>query len=356
MIEEEKVLKPWEEPLEEEYWLALLQQGEHDDDTGSETLSDQDRFWQGADGSNMGETPLPDDSLVEAKDTEPKKEPPVDMPSWEEAETCLQEGTILTLTVMENNRGGLVVNWKGWQGFVPASHLVSLPTYISEKDRCNDLAARVGDKLELKIIELDQKRSRLIFSEKAVLLQDDQVEQLFDEICDGDIRRGRVTNLCSFGAFVDLGGIEGLIHISELSWGRVDHPADALQIDQEVDVYVLNVDRKKGRIGLSLKRLQPDPWSSLENRYTEGELVQGVITNVVNFGAFVRVEEGVEGLIHVSELAEGDFMHPRNVVREGDSVTVRIVKIDSVNHRMGLSLKQANSEPVTDWSEDVSFA
>jgi small subunit ribosomal protein S1 len=153
-----------------------------------------------------------------------------------------------------------------------------------------------------------------------------------------------VTNLCSFGAFVDLGGVEGLVHISELSWGRVDHPSDVLQVGQEADVYVLNVDRAKKRIGLSLKRLLPDPWSSVEDRYVEGQLVQGLITNVVSFGAFARIEEGLEGLIHVSELAEGDFMHPRNVVKEGDMVTVRIVNIDSANHRLGLSLRQVSGE------------
>jgi small subunit ribosomal protein S1 len=160
-----------------------------------------------------------------------------------------------------------------------------------------------------------------------------------------------VTNLCSFGAFVDLGGVEGLIHISELSWGRVAHPSDTLHVGQEIEVFVLNVDRKQRRIGLSLKRLQPDPWSSVEERFEEGQLVQGEITNVVSFGAFARIEEGLEGLIHVSELAEGDYLDPRNVVKEGETVTVRIVNIDSANHRLGLSLRRVGSEVDPDEGE-----
>jgi small subunit ribosomal protein S1 len=169
---------------------------------------------------------------------------------------------------------------------------------------------------------------------------EEQEARLLAELCEGDIKRGRVTNLCSFGAFVDLGGIEGLIHVSEMSWGRVGHPSDVLRIGDEVEVYVINVNREEKKIGLSLKRLQPDPWATVEERYQVGQLVQGTITNVVSFGAFARIEEGVEGLIHISELAEGNFLHPRNVVKEGDVVTARILNIDSANHRLGLSLRR----------------
>jgi small subunit ribosomal protein S1 len=150
-----------------------------------------------------------------------------------------------------------------------------------------------------------------------------------------------VTNLCSFGAFVDLGGIEGLVHVSELSWGRVEHPSDVLETGQEVEAYVLNIDHERGRVGLSIKRLKPDPWQAVEERYRVGQIIEGTVTHVVDFGAFTRVEEGLEGLIHVSELAEGNFFHPRNVVREGDVVHVRILNIDSERRRMGLSLRQA---------------
>jgi small subunit ribosomal protein S1 len=149
-----------------------------------------------------------------------------------------------------------------------------------------------------------------------------------------------VTNLCSFGVFVDLGGLEGLVHVSELSWGRVEHPGDVLEPGQPVEVYVLNVDRERKRVGLSVKRLQPDPWQSVEERYRVGQIVEGVVTHVVDFGAFARVEEGLEGLIHVSELAEGNFLHPRNVVQEGDIVAVRVLNIDGARRRMGLSMRQ----------------
>jgi small subunit ribosomal protein S1 len=152
-----------------------------------------------------------------------------------------------------------------------------------------------------------------------------------------------VTNLTTFGAFVDLGGVEGLIHISELSWDRVRHPSDVVHPGQKVETYVLAVNPEQKRIALSLKRLRPNPWAEAEARYHVGDLIDGVITNVVSFGAFVRVEEGVEGLIHISELAEGNFLHPRNVVREGDVIQVRVLNVDAVNHRLGLSLRQAHT-------------
>jgi small subunit ribosomal protein S1 len=151
-----------------------------------------------------------------------------------------------------------------------------------------------------------------------------------------------VTNLTTFGAFVDLGGVEGLIHISELSWDRVRHPNDVLHPGQEIQVHVLGVNPGEKRIALSLKRLRPDPWLDVAQRYQVGSVVEGIVTNVVSFGAFVRVEEGLEGLIHISELAEGNFLHPRNVVHEGDRVRVRVLRVDSANHRLGLSLRQVH--------------
>jgi small subunit ribosomal protein S1 len=352
--------KVWEEPLEEEYWLSLLQQGKHaindyslpaQDSPGQETGVQEpaDEEISSLSSPEMGEA-QPSES------SEPSETPQTIAPSWELAEDCRSKGETLTLPVIGYNRGGLLVDWNGWQGFVPASQLAGYSIPFEEEDRRNELASRVGQHLNLKIIELDQERNRLIFSEKATISREDQIEHLMNEICEGDELRGHVTNLCSFGAFVDLGGIEGLIHISELSWGRVAHPSDALHVGQEIEVYVLNVDRERQRIGLSLKRLQPDPWSSVEERYVEGQLVQGVVTNVVSFGAFTRIEEGLEGLIHVSELAQDDLMHPRNVVKEGDRVTVRIVNIDSTNHRLGLSLRQVDSEADLNQDQDALLA
>jgi len=334
--------------LEEEYWLALLQQGEHAIGVNPLPAKDSLRQETGV-GQTADEETLPTSSseTEEAQSSEPSESSETAAavtPSWELAEACLCDGEVLTLPVVGYNRGGLLVDWNGWQGFVPASQLAAFPLHLEEEDRKNELGSRMGQRLGLKLIELDQERNRLIFSERVTVSQEEQIEQVMNNIYAGDIRRGHVTNLCSFGAFVDLGGVEGLIHVSELSWGRVAHPSDALHVGQEIEVYVLNVDREQKRIGLSLKRLQPDPWNSVEEHYVEGQLVQGLITNVVSFGAFARIEDGLEGLIHVSELAEGDFMHPRNVVKEGDTVTVRIVNIDSTNHRLGLSLRQVSGE------------
>ncbi len=179
----------------------------------------------------------------------------------------------------------------------------------------------------------------MIFSERAARHIEEPNLAILHELNPGDVCRGQITNLCTFGAFVNLGGIEGLIHISELSWGRVSHPADVLQSGQEVDVYVLNVDRHQGRVGLSLKRLQPDPWDSVEERYQVGQVVEGMVTNIVNFGAFVRLEEGLEGLIHASELT-GDMTPSLHALREGENILVRINSIEGARHRIGLSLEQ----------------
>jgi small subunit ribosomal protein S1 len=220
---------------------------------------------------------------------------------------------------------------------------------VDAEERREELASRIGEELSLRVIEADREKGRLVLSERLSAPEGRSADDVWDRICEGDVCRGRVTNLCSFGAFVDLGGVEGLIHISEMSWGRVPHPRDVLRSGEEVEVYVLGVNRERQRIALSLKHLQPDPWSLVDERYEVGQLIEGTITNVVSFGAFARIEDGLEGLIHISELAEGDFLHPRNVVKEGDKVTVRILDIDSARHRLRLSLRQA-------WTanEDVS--
>jgi small subunit ribosomal protein S1 len=188
----------------------------------------------------------------------------------------------------------------------------------------------------------------LVFSERAALSGSTSPLSVLNALKPGDMCKGRITNLTSFGAFVDLGGVEGLIHISEISWDRVRHPGDVLRPGQDVQVRVLGVNPDERRIALSLKRMRPDPWTGVDSRFRLGEILEGTITNVVNFGAFVRVEEGLEGLIHVSELAEGSFLHPRNIVREGDRVRVRVIKIDPDKHHLGLSLRQAHGAQVRD--------
>jgi small subunit ribosomal protein S1 len=206
-----------------------------------------------------------------------------------------------------------------------------------------ELASRIGERARVRLIEVDPDQAQLVFSERTRVNQKGSPLEILSKLQPGDVCQGIVTNLTTFGAFVDLGGVEGLVHISELSWERVRHPGDVLRSGEEVRVYVLGVNPEEGRIALSLRRLRPDPWDGVESRYAIGQLIEGVVTNVVNFGAFVRLEEGLEGLVHVSELAEGNFMHPRNVVREGDVIKVRVLAIDARNHRMGLSLRQAHA-------------
>jgi len=259
---------------------------------------------------------------------------------WQVFAEYQEEGKLIDLPVESYNRGGLLVRWNGVVGFVPASQLCDGLRYGDERGRLNDLAARVGNVLSLRVIEVDAHQNRLIFSERAARHIEEPDLGILADLNAGDVCHGQITNLCTFGAFVDLGGVEGLIHISELSWGRVAHPADVLQSGQEVDVYVLNVDRAQGRVGLSLKRLQPDPWNSVEDRYQIGQVVEGTVTNIVNFGAFVRLEEGLEGLIHASELG-GGVIPALHTVREGESVLVRINSIEGSRHRIGLSLERA---------------
>jgi len=188
--------------------------------------------------------------------------------------------------------------------------------------------------------------NRLILSERATLVEADQREKLFYRIEPGQIHEGTVTNLTNFGAFVDLGGVEGLIHISELSWSRVIHPSDMVEPDQEVRVKVLNVDSENGRVALSLKRLRENPWLTVDERFKPGQLVEGIISNVVSFGAFVMIEDELEGLIHISQLAEGVFLHPRNVVQKGQIVVARVLKVDGDNKRLALTLRGLPAEDV----------
>jgi small subunit ribosomal protein S1 len=258
---------------------------------------------------------------------------------WRKIAEMMEQDAILSLKVVGYNRGGLLVEWESLRGFVPASQLVHFPASEHENERRDALVERVGDTLQLRVIELDAEKNRLILSERAAQVEAGTREHILTELKRGDIIMGKITNLCDFGAFVDLGGVEGLIHISELSWGRVGHPADILERGESVSVYVLDIDSNQARIALSLKRLHPDPWATVHERYQIGEMVEGKITNVVDFGAFACIEEGLEGLIHFSELAEGHFLHPRNVVQEGEMIKARILSIDGRARRLGLSLR-----------------
>lgn len=322
----------WWMSQDEGYWQALLEQGEIAPETAPpiDPLADLGMLNMGSEEDIATDT----DNAQEAKSSDLEND-------WQIAERAFAQGDLFNLKATGANRGGLLVDWNGLQGFVPASHLNEPPQRQDPQERVSELAQRIGESLKVRLIEVDAGQNRLVFSERAATTGTRSPVALLSALQPGDVCHGTVTNLTNFGAFVDLGGVEGLIHISELSWDRVGHPSDVLSANQDVDVHVLGVNPEQQRIALSLKRLRPNPWTQVESRYTVGEIIEGTVTNVVSFGAFVRVEEGIEGLVHVSELAEGTFLHPRNVVREGDQVRVRVLNIDRANQRLGLSLRQA---------------
>ncbi|MCU0475049.1 MAG: S1 RNA-binding domain-containing protein [Anaerolineae bacterium] len=261
---------------------------------------------------------------------------------WVELARLRDEDITLTLPVVGYNRGGLLVEWRTLRGFVPASQLTDFPINAPEPTRRRAITGYVGRELALRVIELNPDRNRVILSERAAQAEPGGRQLILHSVQPGTVVRGTVTNLVEFGAFVDLGGLEGLIHISELSWGRVSHPRAVLERGQWVEAYVLEVDRAAGRIALSLKRLRPDPWRTVEQKFTVGQVIEATVTNVVDFGAFASLEDGLEGLVHVSELAEGHFLHPRNVVSEGQHIRARILSIDGRARRMGLSLRDVD--------------
>ncbi|MBX3066596.1 MAG: S1 RNA-binding domain-containing protein [Anaerolineae bacterium] len=318
-------------PPDESYWAALLREGE----ASSEEESRQHGSWGTWDS---GEIVVAADSGNHTQN---------EAQDWELVERAQQEDRAVELPVIGYNRGGLLVQWNSLRGFVPASQLLEFPNLPDGHARRAELSARVGQRLHLRVIELSQAQNRLVLSERAAAVEAGARAGILDRLQPGDTCEGRVTNLCEFGAFVDLGGLEGLIHISELSWGRVGHPKDVLNRGDMVKVYVMEINRDHGRIALSLKRMQPDPWETVEQRYQIGQIIEGLITNVVDFGAFACVEEGLEGLIHVSELAEGSFLHPRNVVHEGERIRARILNINGQARRLGLSLRHLDGEPIS---------
>jgi len=260
---------------------------------------------------------------------------------WQAARRLYETDEPIELEVVGYNRGGLIVGLNSLRGFVPASHLINFSAQVPEEERKDALARKIGQRLRLKVIEYDPAKGRVVFSERAAQARPGSRQQVLKDLHPGDVVPGVVTNICDFGVFVDLGGLEGLIHVSEVSWSRVAHPRDVLGCNQEIQVHVLSVDVEQGRVALSLKRTRPDPWALVEQRYVIGQMVEGTVTNVVNFGAFVCLEEGLEGLIHVSELADGHFLHPRSVVCEGEQVCARVVSIDGTSRRLGLSLRQS---------------
>lgn len=271
--------------------------------------------------------------------------------SWRDAEQWMNEDRVIEAAVIDYNKGGLIVE-VGVRGFVPISQISELRGLAKGPDSGDSpqvaerLAGMRGRVLKLKIIELNRARNRLILSERLAMQEEraGRKEALLHELEPGQIRTGRVTSLAAFGAFVDLGGADGLVHISQISYSRVSHPSEVLKVGDEVKVYVLSIDPQTKKIALSLKKAQPDPWTLVEEHYKVGDVVQGTITKLAKFGAFARIDDGIEGLIHLSELAEGPIEKPQDVVHEGQEVGLRVIAINSQRRRLGLSLRQAQGE------------
>lgn len=270
---------------------------------------------------------------------------------WIQAQEMMKQGELYEGEITSFNRGGLIVPFGKIRGFVPASQVVGMPRRLSAEERRRRMDEMVGERIGLKIIEVDRRRRRLIFSQRRALRawQELQREQLIKELSKGEVRHGKVTDITGFGAFVDLGGADGLIHISELSWRRVEDPREVVKVGQELDVYVLNVDRERKRIALSLKKLEPDPWDLVDEHYHEGQLVEGKVTRVLDFGAFVQLDIGVEGLLHTSEMIGTPELSPSDIVHSGDKLLVKIVRIESRRRRIALSARQVRKSEWERW-------
>ncbi|MYC93672.1 MAG: S1 RNA-binding domain-containing protein [Caldilineaceae bacterium SB0661_bin_32] len=274
---------------------------------------------------------------------------------WKHAEELLETQDMFTGSVSGFNRGGVIVKIGQVRGFVPASQLSSesQSQQLTEGEPDNRWMKLMDAELRMKVIDLDRRRNRLILSERVAIREwrREQKERLLESLEENTVCEGVVSSLADFGAFVNLGGADGLIHLSELSWGRISHPKEVVSIGEKIQVMVLNVDRERKRIGLSLRRLLPEPWETVPDRYEVGQIVRGVVTKLVHFGAFARLDgDTIEGLIHISELTERRITHPSEVVTEGQGLELRIIRIDTDKRRMGLSLKQVAPE-----EESVEF-
>lgn len=337
---------------------------------------------------------------------------------WRKVEQLYNAGEAIERTVAGVNKGGVIVRLGRVRGFVPASQLsrehrgseperpaaaakpveqaerteqteqpelpeqpelLELPEQTAIEGEVSpegeDGAASeerwahlIGEKLLLKVVEVDRRRNRLILSERAAAREwrKQRKEELIDELAPGQTLEGRVSTLCSFGAFIDLGGADGLVHLSELAWQHVKHPSEVLRVGQKVRVQVLSVDKDRKRIGLSIKRMEPEPWETVGDRYAVGQLVEGTVTKITDFGAFAQLEDGIEGLVHVSELSDQRVRHPSEVVKEGDRVTLRVIRVEPEKRRIGLSLKRVTdpgyvdmdwqfAEELDDWDADLDL-
>ena len=277
---------------------------------------------------------------------------------WIEAEALLASGQIFEGEVIGYNKGGVIVPYGRIRGFVPISHLSDVTPGMGERRRQQRLARLRGEQIGVKIIEVDRQRHRLVMSQREAHKEWEEKKrgELMETLKPGDVRSGRVSGMRDFGAFVDLGGADGLVHISELSWHRIDHPREVVKLGDEVEVYVLGVDQESGRISLSRKKLLPNPWDTVASRYNQNQLIEGKVTRILDYGAFAEIEPGVEGLLHVSQLSRNPVEDPRAVVQEGEVHLLRIVSIDQKRQRIGLSLKAVTPTEQIEWMAQKELA
>ena len=272
---------------------------------------------------------------------------------WRSMQEQFEAGAIIDAPVIDHNKGGLIVDC-GIRGFVPISQIVDFPRRPQNdqpRDAAQEIAEKlqpyVGRKMRLKILEVNRKANRLILSEKVALYEErrEKRDELFSSLQVGQKVSGTVRSIAPFGVFIDLGGIDGLVHKSELSWNKVNNPESGYRVGEQVEAEVIDINHERGRISLSIRKLQPDPWHSTVADFKVGDIIDGTVTKLVNFGAFVRVRDGLEGLIHISELSHQRVAHPGDVVHEGQTLKLKIISLDSERHRLGLSLKQAEEPP-----------
>ncbi|HAV75981.1 MAG TPA: 30S ribosomal protein S1 [Anaerolineae bacterium] len=271
--------------------------------------------------------------------------------SWDVVEKSLEENNIIESKIIGFNKGGLIAGVEGLRGFVPSSQVSAMRRMQSTGDTPEQRWQKmVGEPISVRVIEVDRERRRLILSEKAASNESRQSikERVLEELNEGEVYTGRVTSIANFGAFININGADGLVHLSEISWEHIEHPREALEVGQEIKVKVINIDTEKKRIGLSIRALLDDPWKERLEKYSVGELVEGVITRLTKFGAFARIEGDIEGLIHISELSENRIEHPKEVLKEGDVKSLRVIRIDPEQHRIGLSLRKVDSAAFAD--------
>ncbi|MEL6525344.1 MAG: S1 RNA-binding domain-containing protein [Chloroflexota bacterium] len=275
---------------------------------------------------------------------------------WKRAEAIKEEDDVYTGVISAANKGGLIMPYGNLRGFIPASHVVDMPRGLNDEDRIKHLTDLVDTEISVKVIEVNRKRRRLVFSQRLAERENRQArkEELLDKLEEGNVRKGVVSGLCDFGAFVDLGGADGLVHISELAWHRVSHPEEVVTVGQKVEVYILNLDESGKRIGLSLKRLQKNPWDTVEEVYHIGQLVEGTVSRIEPFGAFISMEPGIEALLHISQMSDDEVHDPRNICYEGERILTRIISIEANKQRLGLSLKEVTKAEHAQWEEDRS--